>query len=544
MAVDMLRLSRCLPVLAGMLVALPLMAGEEKYQVTLETNVAAKMRDGVVLRADIFRPKAEGKFPVLLVRNPYNKNTSNIASGIKAAERGYVFIHQDCRGRYASEGEWYPFRNESRDTFDTVEWAATLPYSNGKVGLIRGSYGGVSQLLGAIAQPPHLAGILPEMTAANYHDGWVYQGGAFEQWFNETWATGSLALDTLDREVRNGNAPARWAVQLPLSNYPLLNLGSIANVAPYFTDWLEHPSDDEYWNQISIEPHYDKILVPGYHVAGWYDIFQGGPIRNYLGIKNHGGSKSAQSSQHLLIGPWAHGGMGDLDFGASGRLDLDELAFRWYDYLLKGLDTGIEHEKPVKIFVMGKNLWREEDDWPLPRAHATNFYLHSAGNANSGAKRQRPLLQNAQQLTSPEGGEPVAAGLRHRTAVVDVDVGPAREPLGDLRVRLGVGVLEHGQRLVGEDDPEAERVGRLAPIVDRDLAVGPDLPHQDREVEPAGAAADYGNPHAAPHTPTSFRCSYSSASPLTTLCISASVARTPQWAFGGRSSAHSALSSS
>lgn len=383
MAVDMLRLSRCLPVLAGMLVALPLMAGEEKYQVTLETNVAAKMRDGVVLRADIFRPKAEGKFPVLLVRNPYNKNTSNIASGIKAAERGYVFIHQDCRGRYASEGEWYPFRNESRDTFDTVEWAATLPYSNGKVGLIRGSYGGVSQLLGAIAQPPHLAGILPEMTAANYHDGWVYQGGAFEQWFNETWTTGSLALDTLDREVRNGNAPARWAVQLPLSNYPLLNLGSITNVAPYFTDWLEHPSDDEYWNQISIEPHYDKILVPGYHVAGWYDIFQGGPIRNYLGIKNHGGSKSAQSSQHLLIGPWAHGGMGDLDFGASGRLDLDELAFRWYDYLLKGLDTGIEHEKPVKIFVMGKNLWREEDDWPLPRAHATNFYLHSAGNANS-----------------------------------------------------------------------------------------------------------------------------------------------------------------
>src|SRR5882762_2377428 len=151
-----------------------LAAAAEHYDVTVERNVAAKMRDGVTLRADIYRPKAEGKFAVLLVRTPYDK-TGSMGFGLRAAARGYAVIAQDVRGRFESEGEWYPFRNESQDGYDTVEWAAALPYSNGKVGMFGGSYVGATQYLAAIASPPHLAGISPDVTASNYHDGWTYQ---------------------------------------------------------------------------------------------------------------------------------------------------------------------------------------------------------------------------------------------------------------------------------------------------------------------------------------------------------------------------------
>src|SRR3981189_2440808 len=171
----------------------------DSYEVTVEQGVPVKMRDGVTLRADIYRPKAEGKFPLLLTRTPYEKN-GTVDFCLKAAARGYVVVAQDVRGRYASEGDWYPFKYESQDGYDTVEWAAALPYSNGKVGMFGGSYVGATQDLAAIAKPPHLAGICPTVTAANYHDGWTYQGGAFEQWFNESWTTG-LAENTMRKRA-------------------------------------------------------------------------------------------------------------------------------------------------------------------------------------------------------------------------------------------------------------------------------------------------------------------------------------------------------
>ena len=136
---------------------------------------------------------------MLLQRTPYNKS-GGVAFGLKAAARGYVVIIQDVRGRYTSDGEWYTFKHESDDGYDTVEWAAALPYSNGKVGMWGGSYVGATQMLAAIAHPPHLAGICPVVTASNYHENWTYQGGAFEQWFNQSWTSG-LAQDTLNRTV-------------------------------------------------------------------------------------------------------------------------------------------------------------------------------------------------------------------------------------------------------------------------------------------------------------------------------------------------------
>ena len=156
------------------------------------------MRDGVHLVADIYRPRAEGRFPVLIERTPYNR--AGQADAPEIASNGYAVIIQDTRGRYDSEGEFYPFRNESQDGYDTVEWAAALPYSNGKVGMLGGSYVGATQMLAAISKPPHLAAIFPYVTASEYYDGWTYQSGALMQWFASSWTSG-LAIDTLRRRA-------------------------------------------------------------------------------------------------------------------------------------------------------------------------------------------------------------------------------------------------------------------------------------------------------------------------------------------------------
>jgi putative CocE/NonD family hydrolase len=366
-------------------------ADANAYAVTRERNVAVKMRDGVTLRADIYRPTADGKFPVLLQRTPYNKD-NGVDFGFKAAARGYVVIFQDVRGRYASEGDWYTFKNESHDGYDTVEWASALPYSNGKVGMFGGSYVGATQMLAAIAHPPHLAGICPVVTASNYHENWVYQGGAFEQWFDEDWTSG-LAQNTYERVSWKQIDPVAGTWMLPLTSYPILNLekrpdlSSNESVAPYFLDWLAHPNYDDYWKAVSIEEHFADINVPALHVAAWYDLFLGGSLRNYEGIKAHGGSDEARKGQQLVVVIGGHAGdgpkVGDVDFGPAAKEPLDPWELRYYDYLFKGVKNEFASSKRVKIFVMGANQWRDEDDWPLARAKTTKYFLHSGGMANS-----------------------------------------------------------------------------------------------------------------------------------------------------------------
>ncbi len=361
----------------------------ESYGVTVEHNATAVMRDGTKLLADIYRPKAEGKFPVLLVRTPYDK-TQQMEFGIRAAARGYVVVAQDVRGRFQSEGDWYPFKNESQDGYDTVEWAAALPYANGKVGMFGGSYVGATQYLAAMAKPPHLAGICPNVTASNYHDGWTYQGGAFEQWFTESWSTG-LAINTMQRRVQSGQKAAAWTEKLPLTTYPVLEAPPTEGLASYFADWLAHPNYDEYWKQWSIEDHYTQIQVPVFSLGAWYDIFLGGTLRNYARLKKEAGTEEARRGQKLMVYVGGHAGgsnnkkVGAVDFGEKLPFDLNEAMLSWYDALLKGGTSATSAGKPVKIFVMGKNEWREEDDWPLERAKSTKYYLHSAGAANTAS---------------------------------------------------------------------------------------------------------------------------------------------------------------
>jgi putative CocE/NonD family hydrolase len=363
--------------------------------VVVERGVAMKTRDGVTLRADIYRPSREGSFPVLLQRTPYNKDYA-ADFGRKAALRGYMVVVQDVRGRYTSEGEWYPFKHETRDGFDAVEWAAALPGSNGKVGMFGGSYVGATQMLTAIGHPPHLAGICPVVTASNYHENWTYQGGAFEQWFNESWTSG-LAQDTANRVLQQGTNAVVGSTVLPLKQYPLFNLelgpgpeGLTRKLAPYFLDWLDHPLYDSYWKQWSIEEQYGQIQVPALTVTAWYDIFQGGSLRNYLGMKAHAGNEPARAGQRLLVTIGGHAGggrtIGTVDFGpAAEEFDENAITLEWYDYLLQGKQNRFATAKPVRIFVMGENKWRDEDSWPLQQAKETRYFLHSAGKANSAS---------------------------------------------------------------------------------------------------------------------------------------------------------------
>jgi len=384
-------------VLCGMwMVAALLCAVDGRGQDTpvprVERGAAMTTRDGVVLRADIYRPAAEGKYPVLLERTPYNKDGA-VTFAMHAVSRGFMVVVQDVRGRYSSEGEWYPFKHEMNDGYDAVEWVAGLPDSNGKVGMFGGSYVGATQMLAAVTHPPHLTAICPVVTASNYHENWTYQGGAFEQWFNESWTSG-LAQDTLNRTIRNETDAVNADKVLPLSDYPLfetkMDTASVAasrQLAPYFADWVKHTEYDDYWKQWAIAERYGEIRVPALTIAAWYDIFQGGSLRNFEGMRDHAGTEEARKGQRLLVTIGGHAGVGRkigaVDFGpAASEFDEDGVTLDWYDYALKGMQNEFAGPQHVRLFVMGKNAWRSEYEWPLKRSKETHFYLHSTGKAN------------------------------------------------------------------------------------------------------------------------------------------------------------------
>ena len=376
----------------------------DSVSLKVETNLPAVMRDGTTLYADVYRPDGPGPFPTILQRTPYDKSAalaSQMLDPMKAAKAGFALIIQDTRGRFTSGGEFTCFVDDIEDGYDTVEWAASLPWSSGKIGMIGASYVGATQWLCATTRPPHLVAIAPNVTASNYHDGWTYQGGAFELGFNMSWTLLQLTLANFKTQSGARSIPqARQAElvksvdgmteafeHLPLKDFPHLNGG----LADYYFDWLEHPSFDDYWKKLCIEDQHSKISTPALNIGGWYDIFLRGTIRNYLGMQKSAATQEARNGQKLIIGPWQHSSrgtslVGSHYFGVAAdamALGLDELHLRWFQQWLKGEDTGLLDEPPVKIFVMGDDVWRDENEWPLARAQNTNYYLHSGGNANT-----------------------------------------------------------------------------------------------------------------------------------------------------------------
>jgi putative CocE/NonD family hydrolase len=363
----------------------------QPFRVLVQTNVAMKTRDGVALVADVYRPDAEGKFPVLLQRTPYNR-AGGAAEAQKLATAGYVVVIQDTRGRFDSGGEFYPFRYESQDGYDTVEWAAALPYANGQVGMYGGSYVGATQMLAAMAAPPHLVSIFPYVTASEYYNGWTYQSGALEQWFASSWASG-LATDTLRRKAERLSNPRDWVRDLPVDDYRMLEAPPAPTLAAYFRDWVFHETDDEYWRPWKISDHYGEMKVKALHAGGWHDIFLKGSIGNYVGMKK---ASPAAADQRLLVGPWAHastspeGKIGGVTFGRQAVLDMTGTILRWSDYALKGVGNEYANGAPVRIFVMGENAWREEQDFPLARTKYTSYYLRRGALATLNPSEEPP----------------------------------------------------------------------------------------------------------------------------------------------------------
>ena len=398
-----------------------------EYRVIRERNLPAQMRDGTVLRADVFRPDAPGRFPVLVTRGPYGKDTyaQNPEHSVYFFSRhGYVVVSQDCRARFDSDGDdYYPPWQDIEDGYDTVEWAARLPWSNGRVGTTGQSYLGATQYMLALNDPlpPHLQVMAPVSASADYHASWAYHtGGAMEWGWMVPYAIHKgrntlqrKGLDHLlaqmDEYVQPGEnfaQPLRpeWYRHLPIKDWA----ERLKDAAPYFADYLRYVDDSPYWWRISVPRHVEHVGVPMYHVSSWYDIFLEGALSSFTSIRDRGGTPEARRGQKLLIGPWAHlrpytvptsRETGEADFGPEALIRLQDYLLRWFDYWLKDIDTGVTDEPPVHLFVMGENRWRAEQDWPLARAHYTRYYLHSGGSANS-------LRGDGTLSTAPPGEEP------------------------------------------------------------------------------------------------------------------------------------------
>jgi uncharacterized protein len=384
-------------------------------QITVEFDVPATMRDGTQLFANIFRPAEGGPHPVTLVRTPYGKDFAAVSSTLDAprlARAGYIVVIQDVRGRFRSEGEWSPMRHEYDDGYDSVEWAARLPGSNGAVGMSGASYVGFTQWAAAFAGPPSLKALVPTMTWADADDGVYFRGGALELGTAAEWQLRAIVLDVLARHYRDAPeqlGPAVLAAvreidtlrttgyaELPLETFAPLER---AGVGSEFLDYVVAGRAPAYASPFADPAAYGRISVPSLNIGGWYDIFLQGTIDNYLGTRAHGATAEARRSQ-LVIGPWSHvnygNTVGEIDFGFAAmaafmnlQTDITGLTQRWFDRWLKGQDTGVDAEPPVRVFVMGENRWRNMQEWPPPATPAS-FFLRAGGELAREAPGAEP----------------------------------------------------------------------------------------------------------------------------------------------------------
>ena len=368
-------------------------------QLTIEKHLQVPMRDGVMLATDVYRPAGAGPFPVVMMRLPYNKEQPVLlflaGDILRVAQAGYAVVVQDCRGTWASEGEFSPYFQEAEDGADAIAWAAAQVWSTGEVGMMGASYYGATQWLAATQAPPALKAIAPFITTDQYHEKWTYQGGAFQLGFMLQWASVTFGVAEAVRRVMRGAGDAAGvrsaigAADAVAANYwhlPLCELPEVANLTPYVKDWLAHPDYDDYWRAAAPCEHYENITTPALNFGGWYDLFLGGTLANYAAMKG-------RTPQKLVIGPWVHGYNGGVyparNFGLmahDGVADVTAAQIRWFDHFLKGQANGVLDEPPVKIFVMGPDVWREEADWPLPDTDWQQWYLHSAGSAGTKAE--------------------------------------------------------------------------------------------------------------------------------------------------------------
>ena len=378
----------------------------QQYDVLCETNVMMPMRDGVGLATDIYLPaaggrRAEGGFPVILERTPYDKAAPRaVSKGKYFARRGYVCALQDVRGRFKSEGEWYAFAKEAPDGYDTVEWLGTQTWSNGKVGTMGDSYAGSDQSALATLDPAHLSTMIVAVGASNYYHSSMRQNGVLEQRF----LIYAFRMAVTSREAEADPAlkaalVRTFAQGMPgiVNQFPLREGATVLRRLPSYERWaidiLTHGDYDDYWKQrgYAISEYYrEHADVPTLYLGGWYDSYARNTCESYVSL-----SQMKKSPQRLLMGPWTHAAYevtfsGDIDFGTEAHVNYHDLKLAWFDHYLKGMPTEVSDWTPVQIFTMGAGngrfnyehrlnhggYWRSEADWPLPGTVLTPHYLH------------------------------------------------------------------------------------------------------------------------------------------------------------------------
>lgn len=368
----------------------------------VETNVAVPMRDGVVLRADVRRPAREGRYPVLVFRTPYSKDegdADNERTFRAAVARGYAVVIEDVRGRFASEGAFVPYQNEGRDGYDTIEWAARQPWSDGRIGTFGLSYPGQVQWFAAVENPPHLKAMAPAMCASSM-DQCVYFGGVFESgWAN--WTYRYMSPDARVRKNLSGPktyeaADAQWKAlggsEVIQGWLPTLEMPYLKDCAPYYYTWLEHQPYDPWWDWGNLHDKYARVKAAVLNLSGWYDEPYGseGAVTNYLGLlRSRAGEADPRTK--LIIGPWVHGveatganRAGDREFGEAARIDYDKVVLDWLDRYVRGIDNGVAASKPVQVYNMGADAWIVSDVWPLRETRPTAYYLIPQPSPGSG----------------------------------------------------------------------------------------------------------------------------------------------------------------
>ncbi len=358
------------------------------------------MRDGVLLGTDIYLPKGSGPFPTVAVRSPYSKVDGKLI-GDFFVRNGYAVVMQDTRGRFTSEGEFYPFRAEVDDGVDFTKWIKQQPWCNGKIGGFGISYLGFTQWAMAVNNPD-LTAISPSLIAANIYNG-IYQGGAFGKLTFLHWS-----LTTVGRYGRYNDWKGADNIETGYKHFPLIESDDVALIdIPFYNEWVSHPTPDAYWQGLNVDHHFAEITAPAFLVAGWYDFLLEGQIKDFQVLLKTA-TPAVRERSRLLIGPWNHSFYNNNQqrYGIEkGKLEfIPEIYLKesknWFDYTLQGLDNGWDKRPLIHLYVLGKNEWRYENEWPPARAAYQPYYLHSAGNAQTLAGDGRL------DLVAPSESEP------------------------------------------------------------------------------------------------------------------------------------------
>jgi uncharacterized protein len=420
-------------------------------------GVRTPMRDGVNLSSDIWFPREPGRYPIILVRTPYIKGPGILGLVPLArfyAEHGYVFVIQDTRGRGDSDGTFNFFFSEGKDGYDTIEWLAAQPWSNGKVGMIGVSYLGTVQWLAAREHPPHLVCIAPTAPAGRYFNEIPYSGGAFTLAWALSWLNG-----TSDRSQQGADA-AGIDIDAILKLRPLLTVDEkFGRRIPLYREFLQHDTLDDYWKRIQFTAEdFKTINIPTLTTTGWFDGDQFGALFYWRGMRAH---SPARNNQYLLAGPWTHvqtfiggqGKLGDFEFSAASIFDLRTLQLAFLDHFLKGTAPKFDFPR-AHIYVTGSNKWRDEEEYPPAAARARGLYFHSGGRANTlgGDGRltwEAPKSEAVDHFTydpqrpvSPAAGEEPGADQRYIERRDDVlvytseSLGKPVEVIGNVAVHL------------------------------------------------------------------------------------------------------------